>query len=509
MKATSSIFRTKPVSNLGFATHLLISALAVMITAMPAKSWAQPKVEEHYYVINLDGQRSGWMHETSIIDDETMTSKAEVHFEIKRGKMKIAITMESEFVETLDHNPISMISTQSMASMPITTSVKFLEDKLEVEITQNGSTNMQTQPLPEGTWLTPGGAEKYFNLRRAAGAEEISIRTLDPMSGIAPTISTYTNFQDETIEVYGRDVPSTRATLTNSASPGLTSFENFDSKGRMLKSITQLGGINMEVLAADKALAMAELDPPELMQSTFVTPKGSIRRPRRVENGRYVLRLPQAKLADLPVLPSQTFERIDDHTLRLSVTMGDIETSEDRPGNEFIEASTMVDKDDPVIRQLVTSSRPSEDAPDEIRAEAMRRAVYSHIDEKHLGVGIATASEVARTGVGDCTEHATLLAAMLRADDIPSRTVSGLVFVNSFEDSKDIFGYHMWTQGWIAEDGKGMWVDLDATLGPRTRFDATHIALSVSALSDGESNNAMIALVPLLGALEIEIEETQ
>lgn len=487
----------------------MFTLLAALIAVIPTRAFAQPKVEENYYVIHLDGQRSGWMRETSTIDDDTLTSAAEIRFEIKRGKMTIAITMESEFVETLDHKPISMTSTQSMASMPVTTHVKFLDDKLEVKVTQNGTTSTQTQPLPEGAWLTPGGAEEYFNMRREAGADKISIRTLDPLSGIAPTVSTYTNFIDETISVYGREVASTRATLTNSSSPGLVSTENFDSKGRMLKSITQLGGINMEVLAADKELAMAELDPPELMQSTFVTPKGNIAKPRKVEEGSYLLRLPNAKLSDLPVLPSQSFERIDDHTLRLKVTMGDTEASEDRPGDEYTESSTMVDKDDPVVRQLAENARPAGDAPDEIRAEAMRRAVYNHIDEKHLGVGIATASEVARSGVGDCTEHATLLAAMLRADEIPSRTVSGLVFVNSFEGSKDIFGYHMWTQGWIAEDGKGRWVDLDATLGPSTRFDATHIALSVSALSDGDSNNAMIALVPLLGALEIEIEDVK
>jgi len=488
----------------------IVPLLAVLLAAtLPMRTLAQPEVEEHYYVIHLDGQRSGWMHETTTTDGDRLTSATELRFEIKRGKIKIAITMQSEFVETLDHKPISMTSTQAMASMPITTRVTFNDDHLEIEIIQNGITSTQTQPLPEGVWLTPGGAKEFFNRRRQAGAEEIVFRSLDPMSGISPTTTTYTDFSEETVEVYGRDVPATKATVTNSASPGLSSIEYFDSKGQMLKSITQLGGFHMSVLAADKELAMAQLDPPELMQSTFVTPKGNIRRPRKVEEATYILRLPNAKLADLPVLPSQTFERIDEHSIRLSVTMGDIESSEDRPGEEYTQASTMVNKDDPVIRQLAMSARPSGDAPDEIRAEAMRRAVFHHIDEKNLGVGIATASEVARTGVGDCTEHATLLAAMLRADEIPSRTVSGLVFVSSFEGSKDIFGYHMWTQGWIVENGKGRWVDLDATLGPKTRFDATHIALSVSSLADGESNNALIALVPLLGELEIEIEETK
>ena len=39
--------------------------------------------------------------------------------------------------------------------------------------------------------------------------------------------------------------------------------------------------------------------------------------------------------------------------------------------------------------------------------------------EKDLSVGFATAADVARTAQGDCTEHAVLLAALLRASDIP------------------------------------------------------------------------------------------
>jgi len=121
-------------------------------------------------------------------------------------------------------------------------------------------------------------------------------------------------------------------------------------------------------------------------------------------------------------------------------------------------------------------------------------------------VGFATASEVARTREGDCTEHAVLLAAMLRADGIPARVASGLVFVDSFAGRENIFGYHMWTQALVEdESGQPRWLDLDATLPPRTPFDASHITLSTSTLEEGGSSNALIALVPLLGRLEIEI----
>ena len=48
-------------------------------------------------------------------------------------------------------------------------------------------------------------------------------------------------------------------------------------------------------------------------------------------------------------------------------------------------------------------------------AYQLRELVNSHIQDKHLSTAYASASETARTASGDCTEHAVLLAAVLRA----------------------------------------------------------------------------------------------
>lgn len=299
-----------------------------------------------------------------------------------------------------------------------------------------------------------------------------------------------------------------RATLTTSEMAGIKTTEYIDDKGRMLKSTTNLGGLEMTVLAADKELALSELDAPELMQSTFVQPKGRIASPRKTERAVYLLSVPDDKLDDLPEVPSQKQTRVNERTIRLEVTMGEDAAEQAEPGPEYTEASSMIDIKDPVVIELAKKAHPNQDAPPAVAAEAMRRFVFDHIDEKNLGVGMGSASEVARTCTGDCTEHATLLAALLRVHGIPSRVVSGLVYVNNFEGAEEIFGYHMWTQAWVNLDGNWQWVDYDATLGPYGRFDATHIALSVSAMQDNETNNSMIALVPLLGRLQIEIEST-
>ena len=480
----------------------------LLFTALPAMGQAG-KTSERYFIVQLAGQRAGWMREATSQTDETLTNSVELHFEIKRGETGVKISMESTFVETLSHEPISMTSTQSMAANPVTTTVKFLEDGLEVTVDQSGNTSTQKQPLPEGQWLTPGGAKEYFQKRMEAGAETITVRSIDPMAGTRPIISTYENFRQETIEVFGREVQALRATLTTSEMAGIKTTEYLDDKGRMLKSSTNLGGLEMTVIAADKELALSKLDAPELMQSTLVSPKGKFKSPRTVKHAVYLLSVPDGKLDSLPDVPSQKQTRIDERTIRLDVTMGENAPKEDEPGPEYLEASSMLDINDPVVRELATKAHPKHDAPSSVAAEAMRRFVFEHIDEKNLGVGMGSASEVARTCTGDCTEHATLLAALLRAEGIPSRVVSGLVYVNSFEGAQDIFGYHMWSQAWVELDGNAQWVDYDATLGPYGRFDATHIALSVSAMQDNETNNSMIALVPLLGRLEIEIESSK
>ena len=92
--------------------------------------------------------------------------------------------------------------------------------------------------------------------------------------------------------------------------------------------------------------------------------------------------------------------------------------------------------------------------------------------------------EGARAAEGDCTEHATLLCAMLRADGIPARVGSGLIYADRFAGEEEIFGYHMWTQALLEIDGQERWVDLDPTL-PSRAFDATHIAVATSSLAAG------------------------
>jgi transglutaminase-like putative cysteine protease len=199
---------------------------------------------------------------------------------------------------------------------------------------------------------------------------------------------------------------------------------------------------------------------------------------------------------------------------------------DDTPNDANLESSSMIDHQSAAVRELLDRALPDSDVEmtDVQQATHLRAFVYDYIDEKDLSVGLASAGEVAQTAQGDCTEHAVLLAALLRAQGIPSRTVSGLLYVDQFLGQPGVFGYHMWTQAWLTEGaggetgeksgrgrktgGGGRWVDLDAVLDG-VDFDASHILLSVSSMRDGQMVNDMIEMLPMFGRLEVKVIEVE
>jgi len=124
-------------------------------------------------------------------------------------------------------------------------------------------------------------------------------------------------------------------------------------------------------------------------------------------------------------------------------------------------------------------------------AVRMEQYVYEELKKKNFSTALASAAEVARSLEGDCTEHACLLAAMLRAKKIPSRVAVGLVY----SEQLAAFGGHMWTEAWL----DGQWIPLDATRG-QGGIGAGHIKLTDSSLAD-EGPAPVTSFLPLINVL--------
>lgn len=483
----------------------------------PAELPQGKALHDRWYAIELSGSRSGWVRDVAVKTEDTILSRTETLLQIRRGPTTIEIYFLSEATETHDNRMQNIRVVQDLAASPITTIYTFTpEGHIEV------GTQTQSQPpvitraeQPEGVWLTPAQAAEFTRKRIEAGAESFSVRTLDASSGLRPILTKSTLQERANIDVVGRTIPGLRWKTEVDIMPELQSQTWTDHTGSPARTSIDIGVLAFDMILADRDIALADTDPPELLLSMFVAADKPIRNP--TSRRRAVFNVTGAD--HLPSAAAQRAEKIvnadeDKSTTawRLTIDLDDPlpAPQEDIDNANYLAPNHMLDANDPKIvelKQQATARAPPNDKP--ARAEAMRRFVYKYIDKKDLGVGFATASETARTRTGDCTEHACLLAAMLRADGIPARTVTGLVYIENFGGIRNSFGYHMWTQALLNINNTPTWVDLDAAIDLNKPFYAAYIATAYSSMEDGAMSNDLLRTAPLFGKLAITVESVR
>ncbi|KIG13423.1 Transglutaminase domain protein [Enhygromyxa salina] len=136
---------------------------------------------------------------------------------------------------------------------------------------------------------------------------------------------------------------------------------------------------------------------------------------------------------------------------KLPLTISDPEV------DRFLRPTAMAQSDDPNIIAAAAKIVGGE-TNSMVAASLIVTSVFDSID-KQAGVrGSATASEVLRNAAGDCTEHAVLVVALMRAAGIPARAVDGIVFASD-KGGSGMAGYHAWAEIWL-----GQWIGVDATV---------------------------------------------
>jgi Transglutaminase-like superfamily len=132
--------------------------------------------------------------------------------------------------------------------------------------------------------------------------------------------------------------------------------------------------------------------------------------------------------------------------------------------------SFVVDCDELAVRGLVAKLRGSHPT---IAANDVISYVYRFIEHKHMARGFDIASIVAEKREGDCTEHAVLTAALLRATGFPAHIVTGLALLR-VAGKWSAFG-HAWTE---YHDGTS-WQLADATNVGETVEKIRYVPLNV------------------------------
>lgn len=281
--------------------------------------------------------------------------------------------------------------------------------------------------------------------------------------------------------------------------PGMDTTFWTDSSGQVLTGLQDLlGGTAYYRTTREGALAAIE-SPFDLVRASIVPVSRRLINPAAIRSGLYRLELTGEDRPEVVFPPDdrQGLETGADGAVYLRVrTVG---PGQARPTlaevpPEFLGSSPNINAEDPDVVALARRAAGSAADP-WARAVAVQQWVARNVRRKNFEVSRASASDVARSLEGDCTEHAVLAAAMCRALGVPSRVAIGLIYVDDLRG----FGSHMWTE--VLVDGQ--WVAIDPTLD-QSEVDATHLKVGASSLDGVSADELYLSIVRVFNKLKIE-----
>ncbi len=490
----------------GTLMTLVLSFGFVLVTA----SYAAAKVEksDSWQVIYLSGQRIGYAHSSTEPFEqdgqEMVRSTTVANMTIKRFGQSLVMKTTLITEETFD-GELRKFSYESANPPASSTSTMgtITGDVLKLKQTVNGKTKESTQAWRKEV-KSPAYQDRLLKESPLKTGELRSFEAFMPEFNKVATIKLQAaaDLEDATL-LEGKIRKLLKIKMTQSVLPGMVMNAFVDDKGEAIKTGTSMLGTEMAFYLVDKGEALkvisgAELD---LAVSTLVKVK-KIPNAHTTKSVKYrVTTKGKDSEGFLPSGESQKVTKVSDEVSEVTVIalpIPDKAVIKD-VGAEFLAATQFLQSDDERVKDHANKAAGDETDPAQI-ARRMEKYVHQKLDKKNFSTAMASAGEVARTLEGDCTEHAVLLAGMLRAKGIPSRVVVGLVYV----DSLSAFGGHMWTEANL----DGHWIPLDATLG-RGGIGGAHLKLSDSSLND-DGPSALSSFAPLMlviGQMQIEVLE--
>jgi hypothetical protein len=153
----------------------------------------------------------------------------------------------------------------------------------------------------------------------------------------------------------------------------------------------------------------------------------------------------------------------------------------------FLQPEPFIQSDHPKIKELVHEilGADSKAAPLE-KVRKLLDWVDANIDKRPV-LSLPDALSTLEHRMGDCNEHAVLLAALARAAGIPCRVEAGLVYL------KGRFYYHAWNLVYL-----GRWVTADA-LWHQLPADVSHIRLITG------SQQQQLDLMGIIGKIRLKV----
>ncbi|OGD23702.1 MAG: hypothetical protein A2Y70_05130, partial [Candidatus Aminicenantes bacterium RBG_13_64_14] len=476
------------------------SALAVawlLLNIGLIASAAQP--EDEWYVVRIAGQRAGTMHQrTERVVREGVPlfrTKAESLLTISRLGAGMELRTSSTCLETEAGDLLEVVSELQFSTVPMKSEAR-VEDGHVVLKSYLGDnlSSVAERTIPfSGRLLGPEGIRRASEAGLKNPGDTVIVQSFLPELSKPVTVTQVL----EGVELLPESVPpreALRVTETNSAYPRKRTAW-LDRSGRTLFSsdASPFGEMTTRLTTREDALSLSAPVDAAVLPFEQALARSNIRLPQARSIDAVTLRLERRNPAlgsdwtDLSGPGQTVLEKTADHLiLKVERSSPAPQASVEEPPagqdpadlDEFLRSNQYLDTQDEVLLKAVQEAlgRPGPEELGDALGKALRLENWVTGRMKFdAGIAFAPSREVIRNARGTCAEHAVLLAAMLRATGIPSRILTGYVYLNG------VWGGHAWVEARLG----GAWVGLDAAVNGPGPADAARFALVRSSLNDG------------------------
>ncbi|HEV2621138.1 MAG TPA: transglutaminase-like domain-containing protein [Frateuria sp.] len=451
---------------------------------------AAAPLQTDWMTVLLGGRKVGHLQVDREGENGILVTTQTLALDLSRAGKPMHLANISRSLEGPRGQPLGFSARTRMSSMDST--VEAHTDgagRYLITTTVGGQARTSLMDWPGGALLAEGQRLAAVAAGRRPG-DSYRMREFDP-SSLQVVDVRVDILGDETVALPGGAMRLSHQRQTLALPHGHQTLDLWiDGDGIARKGLMSLLGQPLEMLACDRACALAP------NQSVDMLRAATVESPRLLPQ--YVRSVPMRYRIHVSGGIGQPFIVTDEQ--QVTALGGDdwmIDVSSAHPGRQAPptpadrEPNAWLQSDAPAIRRLAAKAVGG--ARDDLsRMRRLRLFVSDYITEHGLDIGYASALEVLDSREGDCTEYAVLLAAMARAQGIPARVVSGMVYADRFAGESRQFIPHEWVQAWV----DGRWESFDSAL---RHFDSTHLAL---ASGDGDPWH-FAATTQLFGNLHI------
>ena len=481
-------------------------ALIGLVAAVEGSARAD---SESWDAIFLGGNKVGHMRirVIPVKDGDRQLNRVLVDYVLafKRGNDASTVEVQYGTIETPD-GQVLRLDTRTLASQQVLrVHGDVIDGKMRLKIENGDQKQEQVIPWSADTF-GPYGAELSLSRKTIKAGEIRKVKTFIPdLNKIVE--ATLTARTVEPVALGGganRDllrVDQEIAFENGKKAPEMSSTLWVDENGQILKTFTDANG-GMVTYRTTKEAAQRDSPKADLIASSVIKIGRKIGTPENSRDVLYKVTLTDADPAQ--IFPNDRRQTIkagsEPRTAMLEVRTAGPDAGQPGPDAvepEFLRSNPMITSDDP--RVVALARRAVGPATDPwAKTQAITKWVAANLRNKNFETAFAPADEVARTLAGDCTEHGVLTAAMCRAQGIPARVVTGLVYANHLGG----FGFHMWNEVYVNR----RWVAVDSTFD-QSQVDAVHIKLSDTSLDGVSPFETFLAVSRVMGKLKLEAVE--